>query len=47
MRKFAKVTMLTTAKAKQSEHLSGIGPEPLEKAFTLRNSRKAPVAAAR
>jgi formamidopyrimidine-DNA glycosylase len=35
MRKFAKVTMLTTAKAKQSEHLSGIGPEPLEKAFTF------------
>jgi formamidopyrimidine-DNA glycosylase len=35
MRKFAKVTMLETAEAKQSEHLSGIGPEPLEKVFTF------------
>jgi formamidopyrimidine-DNA glycosylase len=35
MRKFAKVTMLTTAEAEHSAHLSGIGPEPLEPAFTF------------
>ena len=33
MRKFAKVTLFPTAKAHLSEHLSGIGPEPLEKDF--------------
>jgi len=33
VRKFAKVTLLPTAEAHLSEHLSDIGPEPLEKDF--------------
>ncbi|MFA6432846.1 MAG: bifunctional DNA-formamidopyrimidine glycosylase/DNA-(apurinic or apyrimidinic site) lyase [Candidatus Paceibacterota bacterium] len=35
MRKFAKVTALSTIDMHSSEHLSGIGPEPLDKAFTF------------
>ena len=35
MRKFAKVTLVPTAKLKTSEHLKDIGPEPLEKTFTF------------
>jgi formamidopyrimidine-DNA glycosylase len=33
MRKFAKVTLLTTKEAHTSKHLAGLGPEPLEKTF--------------
>ncbi|MES2930441.1 MAG: bifunctional DNA-formamidopyrimidine glycosylase/DNA-(apurinic or apyrimidinic site) lyase [Patescibacteria group bacterium] len=35
MRKFAKVVILPTDTAHQTIHLSGIGPEPLEKNFTF------------
>ncbi len=35
-RKFAKVTLLDSVKLYTSTHLSDIGPEPLEKAFTLK-----------
>lgn len=34
VRRFAKVTVLDTAEAHSTKHLHGIGPEPLEKAFT-------------
>ncbi len=34
VRKFAKVTLLSTEEAHKSKHLAGIGPEPLEKSFT-------------
>jgi formamidopyrimidine-DNA glycosylase len=34
MRHFAKVTLLSTAAAHDTRHLKGIGPEPLDKAFT-------------
>ncbi len=34
-RKFAKVTLLKTDKMHETVHLKGIGPEPLEKEFTL------------
>lgn len=33
MRRFAKVTVLTTKEADKSLHLEGLGPEPLEKSF--------------
>ncbi len=33
MRKFAKVTLLTTTEAHQTSHLSNLGPEPLLKSF--------------
>lgn len=33
-RKFAKITLLSTKEAHTTKHLSAIGPEPLEKAFT-------------
>ncbi|MEI6659804.1 MAG: bifunctional DNA-formamidopyrimidine glycosylase/DNA-(apurinic or apyrimidinic site) lyase [bacterium] len=36
-RKFGKVTVLDTKTAHQSSHLVGIGPEPLDKNFTLEN----------
>ena len=36
MRKFAKVTLLSTAEAHASTHLDGLGPEPLEKSFDAR-----------
>ncbi len=36
MRKFAKVTLLDTATMEETEHLRGIGPEPLEKNFTFK-----------
>ncbi len=35
MRKFAKVTLLSTRDAHDSKHLAGLGPEPLEKNFTV------------
>lgn len=34
-RKFAKVTLLKTDEMHETTHLKGIGPEPLEKAFTF------------
>ncbi len=34
-RKFGKVTIMPTATAHETVHLSGIGPEPLDKSFTL------------
>jgi len=34
-RKFAKVTLIDTKTAHHSEHLNGLGPEPLEKSFTF------------
>lgn len=34
-RRFAKVTLVPTATLHESEHLSGIGPEPLDKKFTF------------
>lgn len=34
-RKFAKVTLITTENKDQTSHLKNIGPEPLEKNFTL------------
>lgn len=34
VRKFAKVTLLSTREAHESKHLVGLGPEPLEKSFT-------------
>ncbi|TAK57881.1 hypothetical protein EPO17_00820 [Patescibacteria group bacterium] len=36
MRKFAKITLLDTETAHTSEHLSDIGPEPLEKSFDFK-----------
>lgn len=35
VRKFAKVTVVPTASAHESSHLSGIGPEPLDPSFTF------------
>ncbi|MEI6345616.1 MAG: DNA-formamidopyrimidine glycosylase family protein [bacterium] len=35
VRKFAKVTVVPTASAHESEHLASIGPEPLDPTFTL------------
>ncbi|MDO8590764.1 MAG: DNA-formamidopyrimidine glycosylase family protein, partial [bacterium] len=40
MRKFAKVTIIPTEKIEASKHLGGIGPEPLEKKFTLPRFRE-------
>lgn len=34
VRKFAKVTLLSTAEAHQTKHLDVLGPEPLEKSFS-------------
>lgn len=34
-RKFAKITLIDTQNKNQTSHLKGIGPEPLEKKFTL------------
>jgi formamidopyrimidine-DNA glycosylase len=34
-RKFAKVTLIDSKQMRESEHLKNIGPEPLEKGFTL------------
>jgi formamidopyrimidine-DNA glycosylase len=39
-RKFAKVTLVETDKFHLSEHLSDIGPEPLEKEFTYSEFKK-------
>lgn len=36
MRKFGKITMLSTQKAHEGKHLNNIGPEPLDKKFTLK-----------
>jgi formamidopyrimidine-DNA glycosylase len=33
MRRFAKITLIKTAELKNSPHLKGLGPEPLEKKF--------------
>jgi formamidopyrimidine-DNA glycosylase len=35
LRRFAKVTLIDTEKLRESIHLSNIGPDPLEKDFTL------------
>ncbi len=35
LRRFAKVTVIKTSTLATSSHLAGIGPEPLEKSFTL------------
>src|SRR3989344_4130474 len=35
MRKFGKITLLDTKTAHDTKHLNNIGPEPLEKTFTL------------
>ena len=35
-RKFGKITLLDTKTMHESKHLAGIGPEPLEKSFTLK-----------
>jgi formamidopyrimidine-DNA glycosylase len=37
IRKFGKITLLDTKGAHDSKHLKGIGPEPLDKNFTLKN----------
>lgn len=37
MRKFGKITLLDTKVAHDSRHLNNIGPEPLEKEFTITN----------
>lgn len=39
-RKFGKVTMIDREDIEKSSHLSGIGPEPLEKNFTWRNFKE-------
>jgi len=36
-RKFGKITLLDTATAHDSKHLNNIGPEPLDKQFTITN----------
>lgn len=36
VRKFAKVTVLETQTMHETEHLKGLGPEPLEKEFTFK-----------
>ena len=40
VRRFAKVTLLDTAEAHSTKHLSHLGPEPLEKKFTLDTFRE-------
>lgn len=37
IRKFGKITLLHTKTAHDSKHLAGIGPEPLDKKFTLQD----------
>jgi formamidopyrimidine-DNA glycosylase len=37
IRKFGKITLIDTAKAHDTKHLNNIGPEPLEKQFTITN----------
>lgn len=37
MRKFGKITLLDTKTAHDTKHLNNIGPEPLEKQFTINN----------
>lgn len=37
IRKFGKITLLNTKTAHDSKHLKNIGPEPLDKNFTLQN----------
>jgi formamidopyrimidine-DNA glycosylase len=37
IRKFGKITLLDTKTAHDSRHLKGIGPEPLDKNFTLKD----------
>ncbi len=37
IRKFGKITLLDTKTAHDSKHLKGIGPEPLDRNFTLKN----------
>ncbi|TSC77956.1 MAG: Formamidopyrimidine-DNA glycosylase [Parcubacteria group bacterium Gr01-1014_24] len=40
MRKFGKITLLDTKTAHETKHLNNIGPEPLEKNFTLGNLKE-------
>ncbi len=40
MRKFGKITLLDSKTAHDSKHLSGIGPEPLEKSFGFENFKE-------
>ena len=40
MRKFGKITLLDTKTAHDSKHLKNIGPEPLEKSFSLEKLKK-------
>ena len=37
MRKFGKITLLNTKTAHETKHLNNLGPEPLEKQFTINN----------
>ncbi len=37
VRKFGKITLLNTKEAYESKHLKNLGPEPLEKQFTINN----------
>ncbi len=39
LRKFGKITLLSTKNAPSSKHLTGLGPEPLAKNFTLEKFR--------
>src|SRR3989338_4341533 len=41
MRKFGKITLLDTKTAHESKHLNNIGPEPLDKNFTIVNFKEA------
>lgn len=40
MRKFGKITLLDTDKTKDSRHLAGLGPEPLDKDFDLKKLKE-------
>jgi formamidopyrimidine-DNA glycosylase len=40
LRKFGKITLLNTKKINESKHLKNLGPEPLDKKFTLKEFKK-------
>jgi formamidopyrimidine-DNA glycosylase len=40
VRKFGKITLLNTNEAHDTKHLNNIGPEPLEKSFSLKKLKK-------
>jgi formamidopyrimidine-DNA glycosylase len=40
MRKFGKITLLDTKTAHDSKHLNNVGPEPLDKKFTLKKLKE-------